>query len=407
MFPKNNASPPTVAVGSIYLIADGTIQTSGASVRVKTAGGAWGAGAGSLAYDTTSGAIEYTPTQGETNGEWFAVAVYKASCTTACITVVTTAESTAGKVSLGADQSGATVGTVSTLTGHTAQTADHTAQITAIVTDTNELQSDDVPGLIAALNDLSAAEVNAEVDAAIETYKLDHLVAVADSDDPVNNSIIAKLASSDGDWSAFVGSTDSLQAVRDHGDAAWITATSVTVSDKTGFKLASDGLDLVTTWAVAITGDVTGNLSGSAGSVTGNVGGSVASVTAGVTLANDAIKAVTYDESTAFPIKSADTGATQIARTGADGDTLEDISDEIAAQNDVSVADILTTQMTESYAANGTSPTLAQAQFAIHQMLMQFAISGTNISVKKLDDSTQAFVVTLDDGTDPTSARRQ
>ena len=127
MFPKNNASPPTVAVGSIYLIADGTIQTSGASVRVKTAGGAWGAGAGSLAYDTTSGAIEYTPTQGETNGEWFAVAVYKASCTTACITVVTTAESTAGKVSLGADQSGATVGTVSTLTGHTAQTADHTA----------------------------------------------------------------------------------------------------------------------------------------------------------------------------------------------------------------------------------------------------------------------------------------
>ena len=38
-----------------------------------------------------------------------------------------------------------------------------------------------------------------------------------------------------------------------------------------------------------ITGDITGNLSGSVGSVTGNVGGSVASVTAGVTLANGAI----------------------------------------------------------------------------------------------------------------------
>jgi hypothetical protein len=45
MYPKNNASPPTIAVGSIYQISDGAIQTSGASVRVKTAGGSWGAGA--------------------------------------------------------------------------------------------------------------------------------------------------------------------------------------------------------------------------------------------------------------------------------------------------------------------------------------------------------------------------
>lgn len=37
------------------------------------------------------------------------------------------------------------------------------AETAAIVLDTNELQTDDVPGLIAALNDLSAAQVNAEV----------------------------------------------------------------------------------------------------------------------------------------------------------------------------------------------------------------------------------------------------
>jgi hypothetical protein len=36
-----------------------------------------------------------------------------------------------------------------------------------------------------------------------------------------------------------------------------------------------------------------------------------------------------YDESTAFPIKSADSGATQIARTGADSDTLETLSDQV------------------------------------------------------------------------------
>ena len=49
----------------------------------------------------------------------------------------------------------------------------------------------------------------------------------------------------------------------------------------------------------------------------------------GVTLADDAITSAKYDESTAFPVKSADTGATQIARTGADSDTLETLSDQM------------------------------------------------------------------------------
>lgn len=51
----------------------------------------------------------------------------------------------------------------------------------------------------------------------------------------------------------------------------------------------------------------------------------------GVTLADDAIKASKFDESTAFPVKSADTGATAIARVGADSDTLETLSDQMDA----------------------------------------------------------------------------
>lgn len=51
--------------------------------------------------------------------------------------------------------------------------------------------------------------------------------------------------------------------------------------------------------------------------------------TDGVKIAADAITASTFDESTAFPIKSADTGATTLARTGADSDTLETLSDQI------------------------------------------------------------------------------
>lgn len=46
-------------------------------------------------------------------------------------------------------------------------------------------------------------------------------------------------------------------------------------------------------------------------------------------LADDAITAAKYDESTAYPLKSADTGATALARAGADGDTLETLSDQI------------------------------------------------------------------------------
>ena len=46
-------------------------------------------------------------------------------------------------------------------------------------------------------------------------------------------------------------------------------------------------------------------------------------------LVDDAITASKYDESTAFPVKSADTGSTAIARTGADSDTLETLSDQI------------------------------------------------------------------------------
>lgn len=65
-----------------------------------------------------------------------------------------------------------------------------------------------------------------------------------------------------------------------------------------------------------------------------------------------------------------------------------------------------TSAMTESYAANGIAPTPVQAMFAIHQYLQQFTIATTNYTVKKLDNSTTAFVVTLNDATAPTAATR-
>lgn len=72
------------------------------------------------------------------------------------------------------------------------------------------------------------AEVQSEVADALVAIGLDHLVSasVAGSD-VVDNSIVAKLVSkeSTADWDDFVNTTDSLQALRDRGDAAWTTGS--------------------------------------------------------------------------------------------------------------------------------------------------------------------------------------
>ena len=65
-------------------------------------------------------------------------------------------------------------------------------------------------------------------------------------------------------------------------------------------------------------------------------------------LADDAIGAGKFDQSTAHPLASADSGATEVARTGADGDTLETLSDEIESV-DANV-DILVARLTAARA---------------------------------------------------------
>lgn len=129
MYPRNNASPERLAIGQVVLIADGTVQTSGVSIVVRPQAGAESAGGGTTAYGA-DGTVYYTPTQAETNYTSFVVIAYKASCFSASQTVITTASSTAGSVVLsGETHTGAVIPTVSTLTGHTAQTGDSFARL--------------------------------------------------------------------------------------------------------------------------------------------------------------------------------------------------------------------------------------------------------------------------------------
>jgi hypothetical protein len=100
MYPRNAASPEPIAIGPVVLIADGTVQTSGCTVRIKPIGVAEGDGAGTTAY-STDGIVLYTPTQAETNYTSFVLIAKKASCIPANITIVTTESATPGRVSLG------------------------------------------------------------------------------------------------------------------------------------------------------------------------------------------------------------------------------------------------------------------------------------------------------------------
>jgi len=73
--------------------------------------------------------------------------------------------------------------------------------------------------------------------------------------------------------------------------------------------------------------------------------------TDGVALANDAITSAKFDESTAYPLKSADTGSTQVARVGADGDTLETLSDQVdGVETGITVGDVTLAASQPNYA---------------------------------------------------------
>ena len=132
-YPRNAASPPVIAVGAIYLLADGTIQTTGASARVKTGSGAWSAAAGTLACDTTSGVWTYAPTQAETDAESFLLAVYKSASTSAQVTVATSASASAGYSGVDWSKVTAATSTVS-LSGTTISTTQVVASVTNAVT---------------------------------------------------------------------------------------------------------------------------------------------------------------------------------------------------------------------------------------------------------------------------------
>lgn len=73
---------------------------------------------------------------------------------------------------------------------------------------------------------------------------------------------------------------------------------------------------------------------------------------------------------------------------------------------DAKISTIMTTAMTEGYAADGVAPTPAQMMFMLWSALMERNTSGVTVTTKKLDGSTSAMTFTLNDAANPSGITR-
>jgi hypothetical protein len=231
-----------------------------------------------------------------------------------------------------------------------------------------EAQTDDIgiagAGLTAVpWNSTWDAEVESEANDAIVANNLDHvaLTAVAIPAIPAGTYIDQMM---DDGTAVFDRTTDSLQAVRDRGDAAWDTA------DVSALALETTAQSILT-----------------------DTGTTLDDLVDDLETRLSATRAGYLDNLSAGAVAT----AASIA-------ALNNLS---AAQINAEVVDVLRTDtLPDSYAADAAQPTIAQAILAIQQFLTEKAVSGTTVTVKKPDGSTTAMTLTLSDATNPTSITR-
>jgi hypothetical protein len=259
MYPRNAASPERISIGAVVQISDGAVQTAGVTVRILPFGGSEADGVGTVAY-STDGVVVYTPTQAETNYTSFVLIAKKTGCIPADKTVVTSASATAGHA--GTDQSKITNATSTVnLSGTTIKTA------TDVETDTQDIQLR-----------LPAALVGGRIDSYLGATANNVITNNTIASNAIGNSQLATSAINAIQSGLATGTqataieTDT-QNIQSRLPAALVdgrmASVAQVVSDKEGYKLASDGLALVTAWTVGITGNLTGNVTGSVGSISG------------------------------------------------------------------------------------------------------------------------------------------
>lgn len=123
----------------------------------------------------------------------------------------------------------------------------------------------------------------------------------------------------------------------------------------------------------------------------------------------DAIKAVTDLLPNAGALSDLAAILVDTVEIGVAGAGLTDLggmSTGMKAEINIEVDTGWATQMADSVAPDGTISTREQAVYALLQMLTDFAISGTTLTVRKVDGTTTLMTFTLDDATNPVSLTR-
>lgn len=243
---------------------------------------------------------------------------------------------------------------------------------------------------------------------------------------------------------AFANTTDALEALRDRGDAAWITATGFSThsaadvwavatreltafssSFKTGYALSSAGVQAI--WDALTSALSTANSIGKL--LVDNINATISSrsshaaadvwavatrvLTAGTNIVLAKGTGVTgfNDLSAAQVNTEADTALSDVGLTttitGRIDAAVSTRSTVTTAEVNAEVVDVIRTDVIpDSVATDGTRPTVAQALLMVTRFLMEKGVSGTTVTVKKEDGSTSSMTFTLDDGSAPTSITR-
>jgi hypothetical protein len=218
-------------------------------------------------------------------------------------------------------------------------------------------------------------QIQTECEEANVVHGLDHLLSTSVAGtDVANNSIVAQLVSKTGtaDYDSYNHATDSLEALRDRGDAAWITATGFSTHS------AADVWSAGTRTLTALDEDST-TLDLDA-TIRAAVGLAAANLDTQLTAIDDAV-----DTEVAAILAAVDTEIGAIQTT---------------------LSTLFTTALTESYRADGATGSVAQLLYEINQTIGERAFAGTTGNVKKIDGSTTAFTQTLDSASTPTSITR-
>lgn len=278
------------------------------------------------------------------------------------------------------------------------QTADHTASLADIPT----VAEFNARTLVAASYFDPTTDAVANVTLVATTTALTNVINAASIVASVSGNVDGSVDSVTGDTKQTADHTAAIADIPTVAEFNARTLLAASYFDPAADAVANVTLVATTTVltnvinAASIVASVSGNVDGSVDSVTGDTK-QTADHTAGIA---DIPTVAEFNARTILAASYFDPAADAVANVTLCATTTTN-TDMVAAPTT-----LLTTQMTEAYAANGVAPTMAQSLFAIHQMLMEFAIAGTSYTVKKLDSSTTAFVVTLDDAINPTSNTR-